>query len=198
MSASETSSAAGLNLANHFLIAMPAMSDPGFAGTLTYICEHNDQGALGVIVNRPTEMNLSLLFERVNIPFAVSGNHQAMGLMPIYYGGPVQPERGFVLHRPVGEWQSTLRITDEIALTSTRDILVGIGANGQPADILVTLGYAGWSAGQLEWEIGQNAWLTVAAQAHILFELPAEERLAAALQLLGVDFSRLSSVAGHA
>lgn len=198
MSASETSPEAGLNLANHFLIAMPAMSDPGFAGTLTYICEHNEQGALGVIVNRPTEMTLTLLFERVNIPFAVSGQHQAMGAMPVYYGGPVQPERGFVLHRPLGEWQSTLRVTDEIALTSTRDILVGIGAHGQPADLIITLGYAGWSAGQLEWEISQNAWLTVAAEPQILFELPAEERLTAAMQLLGIDFSRLSSVAGHA
>lgn len=179
---------------------MPAMTDPSFARTLTYICEHNEQGALGIIINRPMELNLATLFERVNIPFDVTQQHHEMGAMPIYFGGPVQTDRGFVLHRPLGEWQSTLVVQEDmdVGLTSTRDILVGIGANGQPADILVSLGYAGWSAGQLEWELAQNAWLHVAADPRIIFELPAEERLTAAMQLLGVDFANLSDVAGHA
>ena len=185
-------------LTHNFLIAMPAMTDPNFSRSLTYICEHNEQGALGIIVNRPMEMDLGTLFERVNIPLDVTHQHPELAAKPVYYGGPVQTDRGFVLHRPTGEWQSTLTVRDDIGLTSTRDILVGIGANGLPSEILVTLGYAGWSAGQLEWELSQNAWLTVAADPRILFALPPEERLPAAMHLLGVDFANLSEVAGHA
>lgn len=177
---------------------MPAMADPNFARSLIYVCEHNDQGALGVIINRPLDMNIATLYERVEIPFDVTHQHPDTGRAPVYFGGPVQTERGFVLHRPVGQWQSTLVVRDGIGLTSTRDILVGIGANGEPCEHLITLGYAGWSAGQLEWEITQNAWLTVAADPRIIFSLPHEERLTAAMQTLGIDFSRLSDVAGHA
>ena len=184
-------------LTHNFLIAMPAMTDPNFARSLTYVCEHNEQGALGIIVNRPMNMDLATLFERINIPLE-STHDETLGAMHVYYGGPVQTDRGFVLHRPTGRWQSTLTIRDDIGLTSTRDILEQIGATGTPSEILVTLGYAGWSAGQLEWELSQNAWLTVAADPQVLFELPAEERLAAAMHLLGVDFANLSDVAGHA
>ena len=185
-------------LTHNFLIAMPAMTDPNFARSLTYICEHNEQGALGVIVNRPTEMDLATLFERVNIPFDVTHQHPELGVTPVYYGGPVQTDRGFVLHRPTGEWQSTLAVRDGVGLTSTRDILVGIGANGEPADMLVTLGYAGWSAGQLEDEIKLNGWLTVEADPETLFGLPPEERLTAAMGKLGLNFGNLSDQAGHA
>lgn len=186
-----------VSLTHHFLIAMPAMADPNFSRSLAYICEHNEQGALGIIVNRPLDMALATLFDRVNIPLE---SHPAaeLGAMPVYFGGPVQTDRGFVLHRPLGHWQSTLEVKDDIGLTSSRDILESMGATGEPVDILVTLGYAGWSAGQLEWELAQNAWLTVAADAQILFGMPPEERLAAAMQLLGVDFANLSEVAGHA
>jgi len=184
-------------LTHNFLIAMPAMTDPNFSRSLTYVCEHNEQGALGIIINRPMNMDLATLFERINI--SLEASHSAMlGVMPVYYGGPVQTDRGFVLHRPTGHWQSTLAIKDNIGLTSTRDILQQIGASGAPSEILVTLGYAGWSAGQLEWELSQNAWLNVAADPQIIFELPPEERLAAAMHLLGVDFANLSDVAGHA
>jgi len=185
-------------LTHNFLIAMPAMADPNFSRTLTYICEHNEQGALGIIVNRPTEMDLATLFERVNIQLDAADQHPELAAMPVYFGGPVQTDRGFVLHRPGGQWQSTLMVQDDIGLTSTRDILVAIGENGAPSEILVTLGYAGWSAGQLEWELSQNAWLNVAADPRILFDLPPEERLSAAMHLLGVDFTNLSEVAGHA
>ena len=127
-----------------------------------------------------------------------AGPAAELGAMPVYFGGPVQTDRGFVLHRPLGHWQSTLEVKDEIGLTSSRDILEEMGSTGAPADVLVSLGYAGWSAGQLEWELAQNAWLTVAADPRILFGMPPEERLAAAMQLLGVDFANLSDVAGHA
>jgi len=186
-----------VSLTHHFLIAMPAMADPNFSRSLAYICEHNEQGALGIIVNRPMDMALASLFERVDIP--LEGHAAAeLGAMPVYFGGPVQTDRGFVLHRPLGQWQSTLEVRGDIGLSSSRDILEAMGSTGEPADILVTLGYAGWSAGQLEWELGQNAWLTVAADEQILFGMPPEERLAAAMQLLGIDFANLSDVAGHA
>lgn len=182
------------NLTDHFLIAMPAMADPNFARTLTYIAEHNEQGALGLIVNRPIDMNLAALFERVELRL----NDPELANQPVYFGGPVQTDRGFVLHRPVGSWHSTLRVGDEIGLTSSRDILQAIGEHGDPRDVIVTLGYAGWSAGQLEHELAENAWLTVRADLSIVFDLPPEERLAAAMQKLGVDFTNLSDVAGHA
>lgn len=182
------------NFTHHFLIAMPSMTDPHFARTLTYVAEHNEQGALGIIVNRPIDMTLAALFERIELPLEAEG----FGAQPVYFGGPVQTDRGFVLHRPVGEWHSTLRVNDEVGLTSSRDVLQSIGSSGEPREVLVSLGYAGWAAGQLEQELVDNAWLTVAADVAILFDLPPEERLAAAMQKLGVDFANLSEVAGHA
>jgi len=187
-----------VNLTHHFLIAMPAMTDPNFAKTLTYICEHNDQGALGIIINRPIDMNLAGLFERVNIDLEDDRAVSNYSNMPVYYGGPVQTDRGFVLHRPLGQWQSTLKVKDELGLTSSRDILQSMATEAEPHEVLITLGYAGWSAGQLEWELSQNAWLTVEADPEIIFNLPPEERLVAAMQSLGVDFANLSDVAGHA
>lgn len=187
-----------VSLAHHFLIAMPAMTDPNFARTLTYLCEHNAKGALGIIVNKPLEINLGTLFERVSMPLTQSENQAKYKDLPVYFGGPVQTDRGFVLHRPAGNWQSTLHVAAGIGLTSSRDILQSMSDRGEPNDVLVSLGYAGWAAGQLEWELAQNAWLTVAASPDIIFGLPPEERLSAALQLLGIDFARLSDVAGHA
>jgi putative transcriptional regulator len=183
-----------VNLTDNFLIAMPTLEDPYFANALVYICEHNDNGALGIIVNRPIDMDLAELFEKIDIKLEA----QDLAKLPVYFGGPVQIDRGFVLHRPVGEWQSTMKINPEVGLTSSRDILNSVGASGQPGELLVTLGYAGWGAGQLEQELGENSWLTVPASAHILFDLPPEERLPAAMQKLGISFSHLSDVAGHA
>jgi len=185
-----------LDLSNHFLIAMPSMGDSVFAKSLTYICEHNEQGALGIIVNRPTNLTMGELFEQINIPL----NQPEMKNLPVHFGGPVQTDRGFVLHDPVGNWQSTLSIHEKIGLTTSKDILqaVGEGQGQEPHHLLVSLGYAGWSQGQLEHELSQNAWLSVAASEHILFELPAEERLPAAMALLGVDYASLSEEAGHA
>jgi len=185
-----------INLTHHFLIAMPGMADPYFAKSLTFVCEHNEQGALGLVVNRPIDMTLQALFERLSLRLSQRGH--GLSDSPIYFGGPVQTDRGFVLHEPAGNWQSTLKVGDAIGLTTSKDILEAVGRGEGPQKLLVTLGYAGWSAGQLEHEIGQNAWLTVQARDAILFDLPAEERLPAAMELLGVDYARLADSAGHA
>lgn len=185
---------ATVNLTHHFLIAMPRMADPNFANTLTYVCEHNPDGALGLVVNRPIEMKLSALFEQIDVPLADAKLRET----PVMFGGPVQVDRGFVLHRPLGNWQSTLAISDELGLTTSKDILEAVGRGEGPQRMIVSLGYAGWSAGQLEQELAANAWLTVEADPEVLFETPAEARLPAAMRLLGIDFARLSDGAGHA
>jgi putative transcriptional regulator len=183
-----------MNLTNHFLIAMPAMTDPFFAKSLTYVCEHNDEGAMGIVVNRPISLNLSELFAQINMPLT----QPELEDMPVHFGGPVQTDRGFVLHNAGGQWQSTLKVNDKVELTTSKDILQAVGEGTGPSNLLITLGYAGWSEGQLEQELAANAWLSVPATEHILFDLPAEEKLVAAMALLGVDFASLSEEAGHA
>src|SRR3954467_15544086 len=185
---------AEVNLTNHFLIAMPNMADPYFSRSLTYICEHNPEGALGIVVNRPIEMTLSSLFERLELALEEKG----IGCDPVYFGGPVQTDRGFVLHQPVGQWQATLAVRDRLGETTARGVLEAVQNGTGPERIIVSLGYSGWSAGQLENEIKQNAWLTVEAQDAIIFDLPAEAKLTAAMGLLGVDYAKLSGNAGHA
>ncbi|MGH8665627.1 MAG: YqgE/AlgH family protein [Burkholderiales bacterium] len=183
-----------MNLTDHFLIAMPNMVDPNFSRTLTYVCEHNDQGALGLVVNRPIDMTLSALLAQVSVPHADA----ELAKTSVHFGGPVQVDRGFVLHQPVGEWQSTLAVNGRIGLTTSKDILVAVGSGEGPSKLLVTLGYAGWAPGQLENELSQNAWLTVPASPEVIFDVPFEERLPAAMQLLGIDLASLSEQAGHA
>ena len=183
-----------VNLTQHFLIAMPNMADPHFAKSLTFICEHNDQGALGVVVNRPTEMNLHSLLEQVSI----APDSDEFKSVAVHFGGPVQVDRGFVLHTPVGTWQSTLAVGSEIGLTTSKDILQAVARGEGPRQIIVTLGYAGWAPGQLEHELAQNAWLTVQAKREVIFDLTPEERLPAAMSLLGIDYAKLSDTAGHA
>ena len=183
-----------VNLTYHFLIAMPSMVDPNFARTLTFICEHNDQGALGIVVNRPIEMNLHALLEQISIPPATD----AFKTVPVHFGGPVQVDRGFVLHTPLGQWQSTLAVGSEIGLTTSKDVLQAVARGAGPEQILVTLGYAGWAPGQLEHELAQNAWLTVQARADVIFDRAPEARLPAAMDLLGINFAHLSEQAGHA
>ena len=143
-----------VQLANHFLIAMPAMVDPHFARTLTLICEHNEQGALGVVINRPIEMNLHGLLEQLGI----SPDVPDFKSVPVHFGGPVQVDRGFVLHTPPGEWQSTLPVSADLGLTTSKDVLEAVARGEGPRHTLVTLGYAGWAPGQLEHELAQNAW----------------------------------------
>ena len=147
------------NLTSHFLIAMPALQEGFFAGTLTYVCEHNESGALGIVVNRPISLTLGEMFDQIKIPL-----HQSrLEKMPVHFGGPVQTERGFVLHDTQGNWQSTLRINDRMALTTSRDILEAMGEGKGPRNAIVSLGYAGWEQGQLEHEMTENAWLTMPA-----------------------------------
>jgi len=183
-----------MNLTDHFLIAMPSMTDPNFSRSLTYVCEHNEQGALGLVINRPTDLTLSALLAQLKVPQIESELEKTA----VHFGGPVQVDRGFVLHQPVGGWQSTLAVNGKLGLTTSKDILVAVGKGEGPNKLLVTLGYAGWAPGQLENELSQNAWLTVAAQPEVIFELPYEERLPAAMQLLGFDIASLSEQAGHA
>lgn len=183
-----------VNLTDHFLIAMPAMTDPYFAKSLTYVCEHTEQGALGVVINKPIEMTLKMLLDQVGIELEAEAHAEEL----VHFGGPVQMDRGFVLHQPVGEWMSTLAVNDSVALTTSKDVLEAVGRGQGPYKLLVSLGYAGWAAGQLEQELAQNAWLTVPASAAIIFDLPWEQRLTAAMQLLGVDLASLADGAGHA
>ena len=170
------------------------MTDPYFAKSLAYVCEHTEQGAMGIVVNRPISLTLSELFAQINVELKPAELED----MLVHFGGPVQTDRGFVLHEPNGEWQSTLRINDKVELTTSKDILQAVGDGIGPRNLLVTLGYSGWSAGQLEQEISQNAWLSVPADERIMFDLPAEARLPAAMSLLGVDYATLSEEAGHA
>lgn len=192
-----SSSLPELQLADHFLIAMPGMLDPIFGGTVVYVCEHHEGGALGMIINRPTDMTMDVLFERLELSLEISP-HQPAGGKPVMFGGPVQVERGFVLHAPQAEYSSSLKVSDEVALTTSRDVLEAAAAGSGPERLLVTLGCAGWGAGQLEEEILRNGWLTVKADSAILFDLPIEERFAAAIHLLGIAPTDLTGEAGHA
>jgi putative transcriptional regulator len=185
---------ANLNLTDHFLIAMPAVTDPYFSKSLVYIAEHNSQGALGLIVNRPININLGIFLEKIELPCKPSNiTHH-----PVFFGGPVQPERGFVLHHPATQWQSTLAVNSEIGLTTSRDILESLADTGEPNRVIVALGYAGWGAGQLENELAQNSWLSVHANPGILFDTPYEDRFPAAMKVLGIDVTNFAGQAGHA
>jgi putative transcriptional regulator len=188
-----------VNLTGHLLIAMPGMTDPFFSKSVTFICTHNQDGAMGVMINRPTDLSYETLFEKINVDLAQRG----LAENPVLYGGPVQPERGFVLHEHSGEWDSTMSIAENTALTTSKDILESVAMGAGPKKMLLALGYAGWTAGQLEQEIAANSWLSVQAKDgeslhKILFECKAEDKLNASLALLGVNPAMLSDVAGHA
>ncbi|MCX7945376.1 MAG: YqgE/AlgH family protein [Hydrogenophilus sp.] len=176
---------------HHFLIAMPELEDPNFRQTVVYLVEHTPQGAMGVIVNRPTDLTLGQLFERVEAPLSAP----YLAETPVYFGGPVAPERGFVLHRPAGDWTGTIKLPGDMALTTSRDILEALGFT--LTDFLVLLGHAGWGEGQLESELARNDWLTVPADPALIFETPPEGRYTAALALLGVRPGYLVGGAGH-
>jgi putative transcriptional regulator len=182
-----------INLTHHFLIAMPNMADPNFNRTLTYICDHGEQGAMGVVVNRPIGLDLSTLFEQIGLSLPERLQKQS-----VYFGGPVQTERGFVLHTPPQIFSSTLTVNEVVSLTTSKDVLEAVSQGAGPNKFMVSLGYAGWAAGQLEEEIKQNAWLSVGADPNVIFDMAPEQRLPAAMRLLGIDFARLSEEAGHA
>lgn len=182
------------NLTNQFLIAMPSLADPNFYHTVTYVCAHNDEGAMGIIINRPMEMSLGDILSQMEIEVT----SDEAKTIPIFDGGPVQRERGFVIHRSGGDWDAMLPVSDDITVTTSRDILAAVAKGEGPGQALIALGYAGWGAGQLEREMADNAWLNGPADQGILFDLPHEQRWEAAAALLGVDFDRLSDQTGHA
>jgi putative transcriptional regulator len=182
------------SLTNHFLIAMPNLGDPNFFRSVTLVCEHSNEGAMGVVINHPVDLVLRDVLEQMNVETRAVPNLD----MPVLLGGPLQNNRGFVLHEPLGDWESTLPITDTLGISTSRDILVAIGENRGPDNYLITLGYAGWAAGQLEQEIAQNAWLSGPATGEILFRTPLEARWSAAARVLGIDITQLSADAGHA
>ncbi|MEK8024723.1 YqgE/AlgH family protein [Pseudaquabacterium rugosum] len=195
-----------INLTNQFLIAMPGMADDTFAGSVVYLCEHNEQGALGLVINKPTDITLEQLFEKIEVPLDVP----ALAVQPVFFGGPVQTERGFVLHESLTEadgasphphprpYNSTLSVPGGLVMTTSKDVLEALARGEGPARVLVTLGYSGWGAGQLEEEIGRNGWLTVDAAPEVIFDTPVDRRYDRALGLLGIDPRMLSAEAGHA
>lgn len=183
------------SLKNQFLIAMPSMAESSFSHTVTYICEHDAEGAMGLIINRPTDIPLNEIFDQLEIDSAT----RAHAKQPIYSGGPVQTDRGFILHpKDSKQWDSTINIAGNISLTTSKDILTAIARNEGPEDCLVALGYAGWSPGQLEQELGDNFWILTPASEDIIFNTPCDERLKAAVAQLGISMEQLSPDAGHA
>lgn len=186
--------AASENFTNQFLIAMPNLADPNFFQSVTYICDHSEQGALGIVINHVMDLELGELLDHLKMEVSAPESRH----LPLYNGGPVQVERGFVLHQPLGDWESTLPVTDDLGLTTSRDILAAIARGEGPERVLVALGYAGWGAGQLEQEMAENAWLSCPADTRIIFELPAEQRWRAAAARLGIDLDLLAGDAGHA
>lgn len=181
-------------LANQLLIAMPGMADPNFSSTVTLICEHNDEGALGIVINRPLTLTLGGLFEQLDLEDV----DPAAAQNPVLMGGPVGPERGFVLHGSTHSYEHSLAVSSEINLTLSRDIIDAMARGGGPDKTLVALGYAGWEPGQLEAEMLANSWLNVPATPDVVFDLPFAERWAAAAKSMGIDIARMSSDAGHA
>jgi putative transcriptional regulator len=179
---------------NQFLVAMPGLLDPNFNHSVTLLCEHNDQGALGLIINRPTELKLTEMLRHMKLPHPALPSDEHI----VYWGGPVQTERGFVVHGEPGRWESTLRVGEDLYITTSKDVLSAIGRGEGPSRFFVALGYAGWAAGQLEHEILDNSWLNTPVDRAILFEMTPASRWQAATRLLGVDVTQLSGDAGHA
>jgi len=190
--------AARIDLTNQFLIAMPGMADDTFAGTVVYLCEHTERGALGLVINKPIDIKLKNLFEKVEL----SLDRAELAEQPVYFGGPVQTERGFVLHEKQGAdasaYSSTMSVPGGLEMTTSKDVLEALSSGAGPSKILVTLGCSGWQAGQLEDELGRNGWLTVDADPAVIFDTPIEKRYDRALSLLGFDPRMLSQEAGHA
>ncbi len=190
---------APIDLTNQFLIAMPGMADESFAGAVIYLCEHTEKGALGLVINKPIDIKLKNLFEKVELTL----DRDDLADAPVYFGGPVQTERGFVLHEKQpsdsAAYNSTLAIPGGgLEMTTSKDVLEALSSGSGPKRVLVTLGYSGWGAGQLEEEMSRNGWINVGATPEVIFDTPAEKRYERALSLLGIDLSVLSQEAGHA
>ncbi len=182
------------NLTNHLLIAMPSLADPNFSQAVVLVCEHTDRSALGIVLNKPLPMHLADVFSQMQL----TASSERLAEQPVLRGGPVHTDRGFVLHRPGGQWDHTHRVSETIQVTTSRDVLAAMARGEGPEDAFIALGYAGWDSGQLEREILQNAWLSVPVDARVVFELPFEQRWSGAWDLLGISVGQLSPTAGHA
>jgi len=180
-------------LNNQFIIAMPGLADPNFFHTVTFLCQHNREGALGIVINRSAEMKLGEIFKQMHIPVSSPGAAE----IPVFAGGPVQQERGFVIHTTAGDWDATMAVSKSVSLTTSRDVIEAIAAGKGPEQYLVALGYAGWGEGQLEQEILANAWLNTPFSKHVLFDTPINMRWAAAAEQIGININQLTTPAGH-
>jgi putative transcriptional regulator len=194
MSETEISTSNEFSLSGQLLIAMPNLLDPSFAGSVVYLCEHSNKGAMGLVINRPTDLDIQNLLKKIDVTVPETFSTP----FPVMMGGPVAADRGFVLHTEPLHWSSSVKVNDELSLTTSRDILEAVARGDAPDKWLITLGYAGWGEGQLEQELAQNAWLTVPANHTILFDTPLEERFAGAYAMLGIDPALMSGAAGHA
>jgi putative transcriptional regulator len=186
---------------NHFLVAMPILMDAYFNRSVVYICEHTEKGALGIVINQPLHslrVNLSEILQDITNSKVGANKNASRADFPILCGGPVHPERGFVIHAPEGEWQSSLKMSSEVCVTTSKDILLAIAKQQGPHKFIFSLGYANWIAGQMEQEIINNFWLTVPASPNILFDIPFEQRWLKAMGYLGVDVTKLAYIGGHA
>jgi len=182
------------SLTNHLLIAMPSLADPNFSHAVTLVCEHSEKGALGIVLNKPLPMKLSEVLSQMKL----EPSSEQIAEQAVLCGGPVHTDRGFVLHRPGGQWDHTHRVSDTIQVTTSRDVLAAMARGEGPSDAFIALGYAGWDSGQLEREMRENAWLSMPVDARVVFDLPFEQRWLGAWQLLGIDVDKMSLVAGHA
>jgi len=198
-----SSDSAAFNLTNHFLIAMPGLQDEVFGRSVVYVCEHSARGALGLVINKPAEMRMAALFDKVDLPL----QRKDLSQSPVFQGGPVQTERGFVLHEPIivpsdtpneSLYASTMTIPGGLEMTTSKDVLEASASGAGPRKVLVSLGYSAWGSGQLETELGENSWLTVNADPAVIFDTPVEQRYDRALALLGLQAWMLSTQAGHA
>jgi putative transcriptional regulator len=194
---------APINLTHHFLIAMPGLDDAAFSRSVVYVCEHSERGALGLVINQPSDINLKGLFDKVQLPLGRDDLQQ----LPVFQGGPVQTDRGFVLHEPFFSeadkpeepvYASTMSIPGGLEMTTSKDVLEALSTGNGPRRVLVSLGYSAWGEGQLESELGDNSWLTVDADLAVIFDTPVDQRYDKALELLGLQIWMLSPQAGHA
>ncbi|MBW3698638.1 YqgE/AlgH family protein [Vibrio sp. T187] len=187
-----------MNLTNHFLVAMPGMKDPYFQHSVIYLCEHNDEGAMGLMINAPIDVTVGKMLKQVDVESTQPQLNQSSLEKPVLNGGPVAEDRGFILHEPKDTYQSSINMTDQISVTTSKDILAVLGTDAEPEHYLIALGYSGWEPGQLETELAENSWLTIEADPNVIFNTPISERWKKAVQMLGIDVAQLSSDIGHA
>ncbi|EOD80532.1 UPF0301 protein YqgE [Grimontia indica] len=187
-----------VNLKNHFLVAMPSMADERFQHSVVYMCEHNEDGAMGLVINQPINISIAKMLDQIEVEREQDVTHPVSLDQPVLFGGPVSEDRGFVLHKNLKLYGSSIQLSDELTVTTSKDILSILGTTEEPEQFIVALGYAGWDAGQLEQELAENSWLTIEADPKVIFDTPINERWEKALKQMGIDALNLSADIGHA